>query len=83
MRVFYQHSIGYTGDGLYRREDKLKIQTIHKVKLNTTLKNQQKTQQNKTTLVVAFYDTWPENRWAYSTMLLSSHWAGIREVLNK
>jgi len=47
----HQHSIGYTGDCLYRREDKLKIQTIHKVKLNTTQKNQQKTQQNKTTLV--------------------------------
>jgi len=39
-------------------EDKLKIQTLHK--LNTTQKNKQrKTQQ--TTLVVATYNTQPEN----------------------
>ena len=62
--------------GKHRTEDKLKIQTIHK--LNTTQeKNQQHiTQQNKTSLVQLPVTTLgQETRWAYSTMLPSPYGA--------
>jgi len=46
--------------GKYRTADKSEIKTIQK--LNTTPKSEQyKTQQNKTTVLVAFYDTQPGN----------------------
>jgi len=47
--------------GKYRTEDKLKIQTIHK--LSTTQKKANNTKHSKTKLacLVAFYDTRPGN----------------------
>jgi len=59
-------------------EDKLKIQTIHK--LNTTQKSKQrKTQQNKTSLVQSpFMTLGQETRWAYTTMLPSPHGARVK-----
>jgi len=55
----------------YRTEDKLKIQTLHK--LNTTQKSKQhKTQQNETTLVqLLLVKLVQKTRWAYSTTLPS------------
>jgi len=64
--------------GKYRTEDKLKMQTIHK--LNTTQKKQttQNTpEQNYGSLVQSpFMAFGQEIRWAYSTMLPSPHRAG-------
>jgi len=67
----------------YRTEDRLKIQTIHK--LNTIQNKKATKQQNITTLVQSLLTTLgPETRWAYSTMLQSPHRAillGVTYIL--